>query len=777
VRWDVGYARQELLSQGAEEKLATPEWVANHYKWIVWKLASYERVFPTACAGSALTREAVIQQLQHRYNREHVLGHTPAVRALLQQDITPRAALALLVSAVHLPHSSPPHAHVNILAGNQLMLAAQHGLCQQQQQQHQGQHQQQQQQQQLGQRGMQQAGVGGGGAGSEAAVLELTDGWYSITAHLDEPLTQLALSGRLKVGTKLRFSCAQTKALHGPVSPLDPSALKSTSLRLAYNAVSPLPWDAKLGYQRHPLSFRPLGLIHARGGPVPCTMVVVQAKYAMHYWEKVNGQSWFRTERHQRERERTLAAHSEKAEDVAEREVRAAEECFCRQLLGTSPPKQQQQQQQQQPCKPTPAQRLYSSLVLKDGMLLLGGGSTGAGSDLGAGLPDGALDHIACMPTTWSDRDAQELRKLMAERRVLITEQHAAVHARTLASLRAPHVPAYTEHAGAGQGAGVVDMHASSCGVPARRLLLSAAVHSNAPPGAESIEALILLWRPKEDGEEDCSLVEGGVYLVTHLEPVEKPSNKLGLMELRAGKHTTWKQLGVAWEMCAGGTSASSSSCPTGMRVSWPNERLRLKLADLPQLHRMLAQQAQHVQQGVVPVGQCMFDYLGLVVGVGPVRLSGGLHGRPPCVTQWVYLADDSAHHMLESQTHLLDGWQEQQHEGEEMQQQQQQQQRQQQESWLLAVKIEGNAEAVDLLDEVQDAGQLLLFRHLQLESLDPQARMWLACAPDLASHVRVSCRPPHRDKGALEVAGWMSTCRAEVEAVQAHAAAQVRLR
>eukprot|EP00983_Pelagomonas_calceolata_P078395 1154239-Pelagomonas_calceolata.AAC.12 len=85
----------------------------------------------------------------------------------------------------------------------------------------------------------------------------------------------------------------------------------------------------------------------------------------------------------------------------------------------------------------------------------------------------------------------------------------------------------------------------------------------------------------------------------------------------------SWKQLGVAWEMCAGGTSASSSSCPTGMRVSWPNERLRLKLADLPQLHRMLAQQAQHVQQGVVPVGQCMFDYLGLVVGVGPVRLSG----------------------------------------------------------------------------------------------------------------------------------------------------------
>jgi len=35
-------------------------------RWIVWKLASYERVFGAVCAGRALTREAVMQQLQHR---------------------------------------------------------------------------------------------------------------------------------------------------------------------------------------------------------------------------------------------------------------------------------------------------------------------------------------------------------------------------------------------------------------------------------------------------------------------------------------------------------------------------------------------------------------------------------------------------------------------------------------------------------------------------------------------------------------------------------------
>jgi hypothetical protein len=52
--------------------------------------------------------------------------------------------------------------------------------------------------------------------------------------------------------------------------------LRSTALRLTFNTVSPAPWDAKLGYQRKPLSFRPLHLINPKGGPVPCTVVVVQ---------------------------------------------------------------------------------------------------------------------------------------------------------------------------------------------------------------------------------------------------------------------------------------------------------------------------------------------------------------------------------------------------------------------------------------------------------------------------------------------------------------------
>jgi len=82
----------------------------------------------------------------------------------------------------------------------------------------------------------------------------------------------------------------------------------------------------------------------------------------------------------------------------------------------------------------------------------------------------------------------------------------------------------------------------------------------------------------------------------------------------------------------------------SGMRLCWPHMRERMKLADLPRLYRMLDQQAQvlhrpeqeqvhqvqqqhlaqpHQKRGPVPITQRLFDYLGLVVGVGPVLYSG----------------------------------------------------------------------------------------------------------------------------------------------------------
>ena len=43
--------RAFLSSPGVDPKLISEEWIANHYKWIVWKLASYERSYPQSFSG------------------------------------------------------------------------------------------------------------------------------------------------------------------------------------------------------------------------------------------------------------------------------------------------------------------------------------------------------------------------------------------------------------------------------------------------------------------------------------------------------------------------------------------------------------------------------------------------------------------------------------------------------------------------------------------------------------------------------------------------------
>ncbi|XP_044355540.1 protein BREAST CANCER SUSCEPTIBILITY 2 homolog B isoform X12 [Triticum aestivum] len=45
-------------------------WVNNHYKWIIWKLASLERCYPTKAAGKFLTVANVLDELKYRYALE-----------------------------------------------------------------------------------------------------------------------------------------------------------------------------------------------------------------------------------------------------------------------------------------------------------------------------------------------------------------------------------------------------------------------------------------------------------------------------------------------------------------------------------------------------------------------------------------------------------------------------------------------------------------------------------------------------------------------------------
>ncbi|KAF3962282.1 hypothetical protein CMV_013187 [Castanea mollissima] len=73
-----------LVQSGASLQYASKEWVINHYKWIVWKLACYERCYPEIAAGKFLTVSNVLEELKYRYEREVNHGHYSAIKRILE---------------------------------------------------------------------------------------------------------------------------------------------------------------------------------------------------------------------------------------------------------------------------------------------------------------------------------------------------------------------------------------------------------------------------------------------------------------------------------------------------------------------------------------------------------------------------------------------------------------------------------------------------------------------------------------------------------------------
>ena len=58
-----------LAAAGADARWASPAWTANHFRWVVWKLAALERRHARALAGHALTAPMVLDQLKYRCGR------------------------------------------------------------------------------------------------------------------------------------------------------------------------------------------------------------------------------------------------------------------------------------------------------------------------------------------------------------------------------------------------------------------------------------------------------------------------------------------------------------------------------------------------------------------------------------------------------------------------------------------------------------------------------------------------------------------------------------
>ena len=56
-----------LLDAGADPRFAGLPWVANHLRWVLWKLASYEHRYPGHLAGKMLAPAVVLDELKKRY--------------------------------------------------------------------------------------------------------------------------------------------------------------------------------------------------------------------------------------------------------------------------------------------------------------------------------------------------------------------------------------------------------------------------------------------------------------------------------------------------------------------------------------------------------------------------------------------------------------------------------------------------------------------------------------------------------------------------------------
>lgn len=74
-----------LASENVDPSLISIDWIRNHYRWIVWKLASMELRIPALFARACLTPSNVLEQLKYRYDREIDHCERSALRRIIEQ--------------------------------------------------------------------------------------------------------------------------------------------------------------------------------------------------------------------------------------------------------------------------------------------------------------------------------------------------------------------------------------------------------------------------------------------------------------------------------------------------------------------------------------------------------------------------------------------------------------------------------------------------------------------------------------------------------------------
>ena len=232
--------RIKLITCGCKASLLDNNWIANHYRWIVWKLASLERRFASLLARKYLTYDHIILQLRKRFKREIDTAERPLLRKILNRDVAASSPMVVCISKIIEDVKT------------------------------------------------------------KSVKLYVTDGWYEVPALIDESLQDFVKSKKLFVGSKIIACGASIEGAEEGIDPLDkyyPTAVRlfSVRLKLFANGTRICKWSTKLGYVKYTKSLfdqggafltKSLDDVIEGGGSIPCIDLIVYRRYPLLYMEE-----------------------------------------------------------------------------------------------------------------------------------------------------------------------------------------------------------------------------------------------------------------------------------------------------------------------------------------------------------------------------------------------------------------------------------------------------------------------------------------------------------
>lgn len=228
-------ALEELHAKGCS--LATKAWVENHWSLVLWKLAGMVALDPRSELDPARRRwcwSEVIRQLLYRYERDLNGSSRPPLRLIVTRDASAESPMVLCISNISWPNGEVDENGRSVVSRPEL---------------------------------------------------EVTDGWYKLRAHVDEPLARATRKGFIRIGRKIAVAGAKLSSQRKEGAEIL-EAYDSTVLVITGNSSHMAPWHAKLGFQRTPF-IATLNSLTPDGGNVAAMVVEIIKVYPVAYIEFV----------------------------------------------------------------------------------------------------------------------------------------------------------------------------------------------------------------------------------------------------------------------------------------------------------------------------------------------------------------------------------------------------------------------------------------------------------------------------------------------------------